>query len=234
MSTNKLPVVAGVEIPMSPHGLFNLNVIHRASGGLKKHQPSDWLSLESTQRHIDYLVAKNGAQAVVVVSGGSAQGTFVHENLVHRYAMWISAEFCDQVIEAFKALVRGDIKKALSEAEKAQIAFCRDLLKDPKGNRIDVDDVKYQIAYLEGDEAGMARIERKHEAEKVRLETTLCGQVETKMPKGPGFEVTISVPDAIPGTPEEVLAEIKSVAKKRKYKVDVMEQSGRTFLIETW
>ena len=232
MSTNKHPVVAGVEINVSDSGLYNLNALHQASGGEDRHRPSYWIAGQKTKALID-LIENDGSKAVVVVEGLNA-GTFVHEDLVYAYAMWVSPEFHLQVIRAFKALVRGDIKKALSEAEKAQIAFCRDLLKDPKGNRIDVDDVKYQIAYLEGDEAGMARIERKHEAEKVRLETTLCGQVETKMPKGPGFEVTISVPDAIPGTPEEVLAEIKSVAKKRKYKVDVMEQSGRTFLIETW
>ena len=232
MSKKNVPVIAGVQIQTNHRGLYDLSALHEASGGEDRHKPGNWLATNQAKDMIAFI-QKDGSVAIET-SAGRYGGTFACRDMIVSYAMWISAEFHLQVVRTFNAVIDGDIKKALSEAEKAQVAFCRDLLKDPEGNRIDVDDVKYQIAYLEGDKAGMARIERKHEAEKVRLETTLAGQVETKMPKGPGYEVTISVPDAIQGTPEEVLAEIKRVAKKRKYKIDVMEQSGRTFLIETW
>jgi hypothetical protein len=62
-----LPVIAGIEITIDSKGRFNLNTLHRASGGNKKDGPSYWLALESTQTLIAEL-KKQTTEIPVVVS----------------------------------------------------------------------------------------------------------------------------------------------------------------------
>lgn len=93
-------------------GLYSLNDLHRASGGSKKHQASNFMRLESTKALIDEIErssdVSNGANLIAykVIQGGHSeqQGTFVCRELVYSYAMWISPRFQLLVIRAFDAI----------------------------------------------------------------------------------------------------------------------------------
>lgn len=84
--------------------LYNLNDLHKASGGEDKHKPANWLR---TQQAVDLIAelqashirAAEENQDVIEVKNGV--GTFVCKELVYAYAMWISAAFNLKVIRTF-------------------------------------------------------------------------------------------------------------------------------------
>ena len=108
--------VCGVEINRDPAGRFSLNDLHRASGGEKRHQPSNWLQLDQTQALVEELKKPTPGipgvkeiQPVRSVPGAPSTGggTFVVRELVYGYAMWISPAFHLTVIRTFDALATG-------------------------------------------------------------------------------------------------------------------------------
>ena len=84
-------------------GLFCLNDLHRAAGGEKRLQPSDFLRMEWAQELIaEICSADSRIKAVETVRGrGKAQGTYACRELVISYAAWISAAFHLKVIRVF-------------------------------------------------------------------------------------------------------------------------------------
>lgn len=88
-------------------GLYSLNDLHRASGGQKKHQPSNFLRLDQTKELINELVSSSDMRITPVksvkgnFSDGLTQGTYVCKELVYFYAMWVSPAFTLMVIRFF-------------------------------------------------------------------------------------------------------------------------------------
>ncbi|HHG9067069.1 TPA: KilA-N domain-containing protein [Citrobacter freundii] len=106
IAKSTLPVIAGVEIITDDAGRFNLNSLHKASGGEKKKGPSYWLALEGTKALIDELSnsltdTDISVSVLKVIKGGTEQGTFAHELLAIEYAGWISPVFRLQVNQTF-------------------------------------------------------------------------------------------------------------------------------------
>ncbi|CZF79629.1 KilA-N domain-containing protein [Grimontia marina] len=101
--TTQAPVIAGVEITKDTEGRFNLNTLHKASGGLKSKGPSYWLAIEGTRDLIQTLKIDTGISVspIEAIKGGVNQGTFAHELLAISYAGWISPRFQLQVNQAF-------------------------------------------------------------------------------------------------------------------------------------
>ena len=107
-------MIANTQIRCDAAGRYCLNDLHQASGGAKRHQPSDWLRRQQTQELIDELVHEDrtvpGNPGTVVpvetIQGGFVQGTYAVKELVYAYAMWISAAFHLHVIRAYDALVQ--------------------------------------------------------------------------------------------------------------------------------
>jgi hypothetical protein len=104
-------IVADTAIRQDTAGRFSLNDLHRAAGGAKRHQPSDWLRLQQTQELLSELetpgnpgVSETTGIPVVSIEG-RAGGTFVAKELVYAYAMWISPAFHLKVIRAYDAMV---------------------------------------------------------------------------------------------------------------------------------
>ncbi|MCL1161508.1 KilA-N domain-containing protein [Shewanella chilikensis] len=112
-------IISDIAIRQDDDGRYSLNDLHQASGGEKRHQPSDWLKLKQTIELVGELL-KPGIPGISVsckpVSSkrGRYGGTYVCKELVYSYAMWISAAFSLKVIRAYDALVSGDIDKAES------------------------------------------------------------------------------------------------------------------------
>ena len=98
--------VSGASVSQDAQGRYNLNQLHRASGGEKRHQPSDWLRTDGARQLIAALETDPGnpGTPVSVVRGGKAQGTFVCRELVLAYAMWVSPAFHLAVLRAYDAL----------------------------------------------------------------------------------------------------------------------------------
>ncbi|MFD2111316.1 KilA-N domain-containing protein [Thiorhodococcus fuscus] len=100
--TSSSLVVADVTVRQDSDGRFNLNDLHTAAGGLKKHQPSNWLRSEQA---VD-LIAELDTPQIRGVSRirGRSGGTFVVKELVYAYAMWISPKFHLEVIRSYDRL----------------------------------------------------------------------------------------------------------------------------------
>lgn len=94
------PVICGVEITTDAEGRFNLNALHKASGGEKKNGPAYWVTLDSTTQLIAEL-EKQTTGITVVKKEGRYGGTFAHELLAIEYAGWISPAFRLQVNQTF-------------------------------------------------------------------------------------------------------------------------------------
>ena len=107
--------IANLTINQSSNGLYSINDIHRASGGLAKHQPAAWMRLQSTTnliRLMESQVINQQSKNLVVetIEGrnyGGNSGTFVCRKLVVAYALWISTEFFSHVLDVFLDVVDG-------------------------------------------------------------------------------------------------------------------------------
>lgn len=100
-------IIDTITIRKDSEGRYCLNDLHKAAGGEDKHQPSFFMRRSETKDLIDVLSPANSQTlnpVNVVLGKGKEQGTFVCEDLVFDYAMWIGAEFKLKVIRAYKAL----------------------------------------------------------------------------------------------------------------------------------
>jgi len=136
--------IANVELTVDAEGRYNLNALHRASGGEKKDGPSYWLATEKAKELIVELSTTGfpvvaQIQPVNTIVGGNAPGTFAVEQVIVAYANWISPAFYLKVINTFleaqrkmtpaqrllqqaKALVVLEEKQWELEREQARVA----------------------------------------------------------------------------------------------------------------
>jgi len=99
---NEVIKISDIAIKQDDIGRFRINDLHKASGGERRHEPSNWLLLDSTKE----LIAELGDTGIPVsVKGGNNQGTFAVKPLVYAYAMWISAKFHLHVIDVFDSSI---------------------------------------------------------------------------------------------------------------------------------
>lgn len=116
-------------------GLYCLNDLHKASGADKKNGPSYFMALNATQGMIDILLTDTDIP-VSVIKGGKTQGTYVCEELVYSYAMWINPEFNLKVIRAFKGIQESqldELKRQQSRSNaKLEAKFLTDAIKYDK------------------------------------------------------------------------------------------------------
>ncbi|QZL14892.1 KilA-N domain-containing protein [Acinetobacter baumannii] len=118
LNPNNKPLVIGdFTIRQDEEGRFMLGDLHKASGGEKKHQPSNFLRTEQIKElinEIDHSAnlqssdndhSSNMRSAVKVVNGGDNRGTYVVKEIVYAYAMWISPKFHLMAIRAYDSLV---------------------------------------------------------------------------------------------------------------------------------
>lgn len=95
--------IVGVEIRQDHEGRFCVNDLHRAAGGEKRHQPSNWLAGRAAQEMAALLEERTGVPCII---SRQKLGTFVSKELVYAYAMWVSAEFHLEVISAYDKYIR--------------------------------------------------------------------------------------------------------------------------------
>nr|DAK83364.1 MAG TPA: KilAC domain protein [Bacteriophage sp.] len=113
-------------------GLYSLNDLHRASGGEAKHQPANFLRLDTTQALIDEISneinrSSDVRSGVIHVINGNGGGTYVCKELVYAYAMWVSAAFNLRVIRAFDAGVSAPVAPAVPQTLPEALRLAADI-----------------------------------------------------------------------------------------------------------
>lgn len=111
-----------ITIRKDSEGRYCLNDLHKAAGGEIKDQPKEWLKGNNTKEMIEQLESEGIPSFSVKL--GRTGGTYVCEELVYAYAMWISPSFHLKVIRVFKEYAT---KGMVMKPEVAQQAF-----DDPK------------------------------------------------------------------------------------------------------
>lgn len=102
--------VLGTKIRRDEDGRYNLNDCHKAAGAEAKDAPGQWLRTDKAQDLIRVMeTMQNCTVSPTASKEGRGGGTYVAEELVYAYAMWISAEFNLTVIRAFRDLVVGKV-----------------------------------------------------------------------------------------------------------------------------
>lgn len=109
-----------ITVRMDEEGRYCLNDIHKFAGGERRHEILNW---RNTDQFNDLVAELETTEIPVVTKMGRNGGTYVCEDLVYAYAMWISPAFHLKVIRAFKRLNKEGIAVAEHAAE--------DLLNDP-------------------------------------------------------------------------------------------------------
>lgn len=112
-------------------GRYCLNDLHKAAGGEKRHQPSDFFLrhdikdlCDELRRDAGLIPGNPGVKTEPVrVEAGRYGGTYVVKELVYAYAMWVSPAFHLKVIRFFD---RG-VKDGVAVADNA----AADLLANP-------------------------------------------------------------------------------------------------------
>ena len=97
--------------------LYSLSDLHVASGNARKHQPSNFIRLDTTKELVAEIEQDNPNPVKII--RGTQGGTYACEELVLAYAMWISPKFHLIVLRAFLAMHHNQPQQlALPEPEK--------------------------------------------------------------------------------------------------------------------
>ena len=102
--------ISNVAIRQTSNNLYNLNDLHRASGGEKRFQPANWLRNAQTVDLINFLKNEELQSEEEIIQSKQKHGTFVCKELAYAYATWISAKFFLLVIRTFDAALAGRLK----------------------------------------------------------------------------------------------------------------------------
>lgn len=95
-------VISSHEIRNDEEGRYSLKDLFDASGSNKKNQPSNFIRHQSFKDVLEILITqKRGIKPMIRKPGKYGGGTWLCRELVIKYAMWISAEFEVEVIQAF-------------------------------------------------------------------------------------------------------------------------------------
>lgn len=101
-------VINQTEITQDSNGRFSLNDLHKAAGGLKKHEPYKFYRSSGFDDVVKVLKHQNrGFEPIEKIRGRYNGGTWVCKELVYKYAMWVNAEFEVKVIQTFDKLSKG-------------------------------------------------------------------------------------------------------------------------------
>jgi len=95
-------------------GLYSLKALHKSSGGHKDDAPAQFLRLVKTKAYVEKHNCNNQLLRTEIGVGefGGGGDTFVSRKLVYRYAMWISDEFHDMVVDVFDNMLHNQPKEA--------------------------------------------------------------------------------------------------------------------------
>lgn len=137
----QLMKIDNLKIKTDAEGRYCLNDLHKAAGGFKAHQPSNFTRRAETTDLIDEIMNSSDSRSFdmpMTTVGGRNGGTYVCKELVYAYAMWISAAFHLKVIRAYDALVNDQVELAQQQVQRERARLESRYLNDAvKFNRLD-------------------------------------------------------------------------------------------------
>jgi phage antirepressor YoqD-like protein len=104
-------------------GRFCLNDLHRASGGENRHRPQFWLANQQTLDLIKVLDMEDSIAGIPAIEVKQQLGTFVCEDLVYAYAMWLDASFYLKVVRAYRGLVTEELSFLRPKAKELELVL---------------------------------------------------------------------------------------------------------------
>lgn len=128
---NALITIDNITIRQDNEGRYCLNDLHKAAGGDKRHQPSDFLRMETTKELTAEIYSGDSRITPVVALRGFNGGTFAVKELVYAYAMWISPAFHLKVIRAYDRLATQGVavhENAAADVLKNPLKYLRSVL----------------------------------------------------------------------------------------------------------
>lgn len=129
----------GVSVTSNEEGMFNLNDLYKQAGLPKAKEPSQWRT--GVRRHLQVTANLQALKSNSQGKGQAKESLFATEKALYAYAMWVSVEFYMIVVDAFTALVNGEIDKAIEIAtNKVYIE-----LAGKEFDRLAIDDTAYGI-----------------------------------------------------------------------------------------
>lgn len=140
-------------------GRYCLNDLHKAAGGDKKHQPSNFLRTDLAKGllaelnaevpipHFRGITGNTGKAGIPAIVTKQQLGTFVCKELVYAYAMWISPKFHLHVIRTFDAVVQAQLKAKDAKYDRLYDKYDREDLNHVCDSMI----MQQQIRSLESD-----------------------------------------------------------------------------------
>ncbi len=96
--------ISNLPIRQDEDGRFSLNDLHKASGNLAKHKPSEYLRNQQAKDLVSEIELEAVNPAIKIIKGRGLTGTYACKELVYAYAMWISPAFTLKVIRAYDSL----------------------------------------------------------------------------------------------------------------------------------
>lgn len=95
-------IINSTEIKKDADGRYSLNDLHKASSANKNHQPNYFMRTKSFKETVDFLTPTiSGIEPVIRKVGRYGGGTWICEQLVIEYAMWVNVEFKVKVMQFF-------------------------------------------------------------------------------------------------------------------------------------
>ena len=100
-------VIANTDIHQDAEGRFSLNDLHKASGAEERHEPNNFLRIDTTQALIAEISnsAETQNKNPITTKAGRYGGSYGAKELIYAYAMWISPKFHLRVIRTFDEVV---------------------------------------------------------------------------------------------------------------------------------
>jgi hypothetical protein len=116
--------VANTLIRKNENGLYCLNDLHKASGGLQNKQPRYFLASKQSKELIAECQIDSEIPLSIINTGDKTlHGTYAVKEIVYAYAMWISPKFYHHVIKTYDAIVTGQLK--MSQADEKMLRLTR-------------------------------------------------------------------------------------------------------------
>jgi hypothetical protein len=112
-------------------GLYSLKALCESTGDYEKNKPYDFLRLPSIKKYLHKSLVLN--ELTIRKTQGRNGDTFVCKHLVYRYAMWVSDDFCDLVIDTFDALQNAQTTQDLIDIKNQLDSYQLDLIyREPR------------------------------------------------------------------------------------------------------
>jgi hypothetical protein len=92
--------------------LFSIKAICKSTGDYESNKPFEFLRVPSVKKYLHKNLVLN--QLTHRTEQGRRGDTFVNKHLVYRYAMWVSDDFYDLVIDVFDAMLHDNQQQAES------------------------------------------------------------------------------------------------------------------------